>query len=427
MYGGQPQQFQQSVSPYPGVMVPPPVYDPVLKMQMPAGLRNRGRIARKITTWDMTGQQLIDAQIRNIEPQHILEIRGGRDSSYIVPVHPIDKIQKATLTTGDAGAYNALFGAVATIQLSQQQTMIGALPKKGYPREGFRAVSAAAIASGAGIAEGAAVGTGVEPTYVEITVGQKEVEVVTEMSTRMEVISAKNDNIEFEGNAQVVFSNFMEALDVDLLVDMDTLAGANHESLDRICGSSGENTALGYTAADEDLYGVDRSVATWFNANSDHASGVDRSLSKSLVDALMRDQKEFWQYNIDQKIYASKNDSWIEFSAIEGARQRMGEETVVANVNGLNTFRGGAGGFKLSTYDGFPWLQDENISADTIGRIMLLDLNHVGLCVGRPIEFLESDNPFEVGHLHRCLWYGIHENWCDLPAAEGKLRDLKTA
>ena len=81
MYGGQPQQFQQSVSPYPGVMVPPPVYDPVLKMQMPAGLRNRGRIARKITTWDMTGQQLIDAQIRNIEPQHILEIRGGRDSS----------------------------------------------------------------------------------------------------------------------------------------------------------------------------------------------------------------------------------------------------------------------------------------------------------------------------------------------------------
>ena len=56
----------------------PPEYDPVLKMYLPSGLRgDQSRMAQKVTTWDMTGQQIINEAMRNIEPGMVLEIRGG--------------------------------------------------------------------------------------------------------------------------------------------------------------------------------------------------------------------------------------------------------------------------------------------------------------------------------------------------------------
>ena len=395
---------------------------------LPEGLRGHERLASRVTTWDMTGDQILQRALNAIQMgTQALEIKGVDGDNYIVPATPIDKLMKTDITSSTTGAENALFGATAIIQLSQCQTAFGALPKRGYPRQGFRAAYAAAIASGAGVAEAANVGTAVVPTYLEITVGLKEVEVVTGMTSRMEVMVTKNDNIEFEGNAQVVFSNFMEALDTDMLVDMDTLAGNNLESLDRVCGSSGENTALSYTANDEDLYSVDRSTYTWFNGNSDHNSGTDRAISKSLVDALMAAQIDRWGGDMDNKLYLGNTDTWTEWSAVEGARQRFGEDTFTVNINGIQTFKGNLGGYKLTTYDGIPFLWDVNVSSDGIGRLMLLDLNHTGIVIGRELEWIESNDPYVVGHNHRGLWYGIMEVWCDLPSADGKLRDLTTA
>lgn len=389
---------------------------------LPSGLKNREHLARRVNSWDYSGMDIMNQVYASMTPYE-LEMR----ENYLVPVTPLDRLQKTAITTGTGAAYNALFGAVAILQISQQQNAYGMLPKRGYPKEGFRAVSAAAVASGVGIAEGAAVSTPVVPTYQEITVGLKEVETVTEFTQRMEVVSAKNDNIEYAGNAQVVFSNFMDALDTDLLVDFDTLASNNIESLDRVTASTAERVGVGATDGDEDLYGVDRSANAWWDSNSLHASGVDRNITKTLVDTLQQNQWEFWQNNVDEKVYLTGTDTWTEFSADEGARQRFGEDTFTATVNGIQTFPGQVGGYKLTTYDGHPWILDQNVVADTISRLYLLDLVHLGIVLGRPIQFIESDNPFEVGYNHRGLWYGIEELWNDLSKAHGKLRDLQTA
>jgi len=396
-------------------------------IEIPAGLKSDRRKLGLVNTWDMGGDDIMNMMMARMDPQAHLEIKGDSNAQYIVPITPIDRIQKATVTTADAGAYNAIFGAAATIQVAQDMSAFGALPKMGYPREGFRVAYAAAIASGAGVAQAAAMGTAVEPTYMEVTISIKEVEVVTELSTRLEVISTKNDTITFEGNAGVVFSNFMEAIDTDLLQDCDTLAGDNIESLDRITSSTALITGKSYTAGDEDYGGIDRSTPyAWWDGNADHGSATDRSMTKPLVDALMRDQKPYWGRDWGNKLYLSPDDSWIEFSSIEAARQRMGETTVQPSINGIKTWRGGAGGFKLATYDTIEWLQDSNVQADTIGRLYLFDLNHLGMVIARPIDFIDSADPFVVGHVHRGAWYGILETWCDLPKGQGQLCDLKT-
>lgn len=390
---------------------------------LPSGLKNREHLARRVNTWDMTGMQIYDNVYNASAQPYELEIREG----FLVPVTPLDRLQKAAISTSTAAAYNALYGAIAIIQISQQQNAFGMLPKRGYPKEGFRASSAAAYTSSVGIAEGSAVGTPQVPTYQEITVGLKEVEGVTEFTQRMEVVSAKNDNIEYAGNAQIVFSNFMDALDVDLLQDFDTLAGNDIESIDRVTASTSEQAGVGATAGDEDLYGVDRSANSWWDSNALHNSAVDRNATKPLLDTLQNNQWEFWQNNVDEKVYLTGTDTWSEYSAIEGARQRFGEDTFTNTINGITTFPGQTGGYKLTTYDGHPWILDQNVQADTISRLYLLDLVHLGVVLGRPIQFIESDNPFEVGYNHRGLWYGICELWNDLSASHGKLRDLQGA
>lgn len=383
-----------------------------------------GRIMLHRDAFPMFGSGIEDIQSYLRRPLSIFAEPGT--SGTLVPQHPLDMIQKATVTSGDAGAFNAIFGAIALIQISQQQNAFAAMPKRGYERAGFRAVSAAAIASGAGVAEGGAVPTAVEPTYQEINVGLKDQSVATEMSTRLELQSTRNDTVTFAGNAQVVFSNFMEAIDVDLLKDWDTLAGNNMESIDRLTADSAAQVALGYTADDENLYGVDRSANTWFDSNLDHNSNVDRAVSISLLDALYRDQYEYWGTDIGNKFWLTGTSTHVPWSALEGSKQRFDQATVVNTIaGGVQPVVGQAGGFKLSTYLTWPIVLDQNVEVDTIARVYLIDQNHAGIVLGRPIEAIQGNHPVYVGSfVNRLVFYGIMELWGDLPKSCGQLRDL---
>ncbi len=351
----------------------------------------------------------------------------GETGTNLVRMHPMDAIQKATVTTGDTGAYNAIFGAVATIQVQQQQNLFSALPKRPYTKEGFRAVSAQGTITTPGIAEGASVPTAIEPTYTEITVGMKDLAVATEMSTRLELVSTKNDTITFGGNAQVTFINFLNSIDTWLLKDYNTLASYAPESIDRITGSYAEATALSYTAADEDLYGVDRSAQAWFDSNADHNSGTDRPVSISYIDALIRDQWPFWGMDTgSNKLWVTGPSTWVPWSALEGSKQRFDQATATFSyTQGVQPIMGQAGGFKLSTYNNYPIVLDANTEVDTISRIYLLDMNHLGFVVGRPLEAIQANNPVYLGSfVNRVVFYGIGETWCDLPMSCGHLRDL---
>ncbi len=363
-------------------------------------------------------------------PRVMLGETDGRTT--LAPYYPGagESIQKATITTGDTGAWNAIYGSVATIQVAQQQNAFAALPKRPYNRYGLRVVSAAAISSSTGIDEAAAVPTAVEPTYLEVNVGQKEIAVATDMSTRLELLSTRDDTITFGGNAQVVFSNFLTATDADLLGDADTVAGYNIESLDRYTSSYakyGTYSDVG-TATDSNWYNTVRAVAAASNDWDSNFFGAtaDRSLTLPLVDGMYAACYPYWGTDFGNKIWLTTPGTNVSWSFLEGAKQRYGPEPVAFSyTQGVQPVLGQAGGFKLNHYNTWPIVLDSQVKADTIGRIMLLDLNHTGMLVGRPIEAIQGNNPLYLQYfLNRLAFYGIMETYGDMPKSCAQLADL---
>jgi len=353
-------------------------------------------------------------------------------STTLVPYNqPMDTLaQKGTINIAATGAWNPIYGAIAVIQVAQQQNVFAALPKRPYNKYGFRVVSAAAISSSAGVAEGSQVASAVTPTYVEVDVGQKDVATVTEMSTRLELVSTRDDTITFNGNAQVVFSNLMNAMDTDLLGDADTVAGYNVESLDRLTDSYatyGTYSDVG-TATDINWYNTVRSAAATTNYwdSNFYGATTDRPLTLSLIDNLYAACYPYWGSDLGNKIWVTTPGQSVAWSFLEGVKQRFGQETVANTyTQGVQPVIGQAGGFKLSTYNSWPIILDYNVQSDTSGRIMLLDLNHTGMLVGRPIEAIQGNNPLYLQYyLNRLAFYGIMETYGDLPKSCGKIMDL---
>ena len=346
----------------------------------------------------------------------------------LVEIDVTEALAKTDLTTTTTGVRNVLYGREVFLQYSQQLNSWGVLPKTGWPENGwgFRASTAAALSSAAGIAQGAAVGTAVVPTFLAVDVTPKEVEIVTGETARLAATHAQDDTITFEENLNVVQSNFLDTLDTDIHVNTDTLASNNLESLDRVSSSSVEATDLSFTAADEDIYGVDRSGNTSFDANALYGTaGADRALTITLINQLRQAQEQYWARFPENKVFLTGYDTHRVWSEQDGTRQRFAPQSVTVTINGIQSSPGTEGGFKLSSWEGVPVVRDANVVVDTISRIQLLDLDFGGVAVGRPLEYVESDNPYEVGHNKRGLLYMIGELYFVRFKPQGHLRDLK--
>ncbi len=388
-------------------------------------LEGDGRMVMNRDMWPAYQDPLSQIRTWMMAPR-VLYSDIGQTETQLIPQHPLDVLQKATLTTGDTGAYNAIFSAVAIIQEAIQQNTHAAMPKRPYVREGFRLVSSTGVSS-IGTTEGGSVPTAVEPTYVEGTGGLKDLAVATEMSTRLELVSTRNDTITFGGNLQVIFAGYMNQLDKDLLQDCNTLAGTTIESIDRATTTTAcAVTGHGYDAGDEDIYSIDRSSVSYFNGNADHNSNVDRPLEVPYVDALWRDQMPYWGTDVGNKGWFTGPDTWVDWSLQEGTKQRFDQSTVqYTYTQGVQPIVGQAGGFKVATYNTAPVIVDYNVTQDTKSRIYLLDFNHIGIVVGRPIDIITGNHPVYLGSfVNRAVIYSIQELWMDLAAANGALWDL---
>lgn len=332
------------------------------------------------------------------------------------------------LTNADSGAFNAIYGgASAVIQVAQSSKLIKALPQTIWPQSGFRTAYAAAISTGGcGVAYSSDRPATIEPTYMEIGVNPKECAVSTELSDVLVIQGETDDAVTFSVNKAVVESNVLDAWDYDMLVDGNTLAGNNFESIDRITASSTTSTNLSWTAADEDLYSVDRSTYTWFNANSYDASGTDRYLARSHLDVAIAACMPYWEdEGPNGKFILTDQNTRASLESLEEAKQHLTTGGASFGVNGVQTLEGQDGGVVLAKYKGFPIVYDKNVQADDIGRIYLLDTNHTYLSMGRPMEFVNSDNALIVGFNNLGMWHWIGELMCDKPATTASIRDLK--
>lgn len=341
---------------------------------------------------------------------------------------PMTTMRKdSPLTNADTGAFNAIFGAAAVIQYSQRAALYNALPQNAWPSSGFRASTAAAVSSGVGIAQSSDRPSTIEPTYEEIPITPKEVAVTTELSDVLVIQGETDDAITFSVNKDVVASNFMDAWDADLLQDGDTLAGNNFESIDRATASASTATNLSWTAADDDLYDVNRGTKAWWNSNSYDNSGTDRYLTRSLLDTALHAAEQYWTDPSDRSkaFWLTDHTGMTSWEALEEAKQFLTTGRAQFGLNGVQTQPGEDAGVVLAKYKGLPIIQDKNVQTDTVGRIYLLNTDYAGLSFGRPLEFLTNDNPFVVGFNMMGLWHSIGELRVTKPAAMASIRDLK--
>ncbi len=333
----------------------------------------------------------------------------------------------APLTNADGGAFNAIFGAAAVIQYAQNANTISSLGMTVWPSSGFRLSSAASISSDVGIAQSSDRPDTIEPTYVEVPITPKEIAITSELSDILVIQGETDDAVTFSVNKEVSQSNFMDAWDSDLLVDGNTLAGNNFESIDRVTASAATATNLSWTAADEDLYGIDRTGAAYWDAQSYDASGTDRFLSRSLLDIGLRKAQKFWAdpSSVEKSFWLTGYDLMPDWEALEEAKQFLTSGRATFGVNGVSTMAGMDGGVTLMKYKGIPIIQDKNVTVDTKPRVYLLNTDYIGLSFGRPLEFVTSEDYFVVGFNKMGLWHAIGEMRATKPAATVSIRDLK--
>lgn len=194
-------------------------------------------------------------------------------------------LEQADYSSGTSGILNKIFGRTIFPQLNANAPVWASIPKskrsRGSPY-GWRAKTAFASTGKGGQTEGV-VPTAVTSTFVEVA------PTIKEHATQMRISGMQQDLTEIddawgalsEVHADLAMEHGKE-IERALTEDIDTAAGVHSESVDRVSASSTNQAAIGWTAGDEDIFGIDRSAQTWANAAQD-AAATARALTKALI------------------------------------------------------------------------------------------------------------------------------------------------
>ena len=334
----------------------------------------------------------------------------------------------APLLTTTAGAANDVYGAEVWNQLNTNINVFSILPKKPYRKNGFRIMTARGVTLGSGgIAENGTLPETTLPTYTEMTLGLKHIVTSYEESLLKDLRAAvDNDDVGLDQLRNDSKDDHMKTICKMLLGDVGTLAGYNFESIDRVCSSQSEESAL-LDAGDSDIYGFDRSAATTFDAYVDHNSGTDRVLTKDMVrDAVRNIEKNSGERpNVILTGFDTKSD----IDALFESQSRVSVERVAVGVNGIKSDAGNDMMLEVSKVMGIPVVIDDQVAQDTTDRVYFLNTKYLWFEVALPTRNFETgfDGDMmlrdKLGTMGAFITAG--ELKCVKASSCGKIRDLK--
>ena len=347
-----------------------------------------------------------------------------------------------------AGTYQAIYGRKVWSQLNQEFNAFSILPKKPWDRSGWRVITAkpnAGVLHG-GIAENGTLPDTVKPTFQHVAAKPKTIAHSFDMSEVAIFLADKDDGM---GDLRSVLKEEMgkhhaEMVNKMLLVDSETTAGNNFESLDRITGNDGgasggltsmETGASAGTdhcgANDLDIYSIDRSANSWANAEvncgADRAAGSRRTFSLDHLDTIFQ---QIWERGGNPKCILTGYDTLMRLQQLLQAQQRfMEEKRVTPTYNGVKGVPGIEAGFIVATYNGVPIIPSKDVEKDGLSRIYLLDTDYVYFSTAIPTQYFESGietgDPFAINRLgQEGLYRTMGEVWTTFFGAQGSIRDL---
>jgi hypothetical protein len=347
------------------------------------------------------------------------------------------------ISTSTSGVYNAVYGAQAWSQLNQEANTFGCLAKVPWGRSGFRVKKARANSlPTAGVTETGALPDPYVPDYAEISYKPKIAAMVFNNTEMQEYLVEEADDDNYASMAQLRLDmavEHKEDINKQLNTEFGTLAGNMFESVDRVTASSVEQAACGEHAGDEDLYGVDRSANTYFNAQVSHNSNVDRTLTDSVIRTMI--ETTIPQAGGNTQFGQTGHDTMAVVTGLYQSQVRynpLGQAFISASVNGIQSKEGIGAGVRVVTIYGIPMVISKDTVKDTLSRMYFLDNSNpegfdtprLCLKVAKPTQYFEAGinqgTPFAINAFgNKGLYRTMGELHCPFPAAQGKIRDLK--
>lgn len=308
-------------------------------------------------------------------------------------------IAQADLKSDATGVLNRLFGRNLWAQLNVQAPSFGMLAKTQRSKSsplGWRAKTAFASTGKGGQSEGT-IPTAVVSTYFEVSPTPKEHSTQMRVSGMLQDLQDVDDAYgtleEVQGELATEHAKEFERA---LNTDIDTTAGNNVESLPRVPASSANQATIGWTAGDEDIFGIDRSAQTWADGEQD-AAATARALTTKLLDSMFR---KVLKNGGQPTVWHTGYDTWEAIADLYDPRGRYeigGGLPGGVQVNGATA----ADGLAMSTFvgqlHGRPIVLTDQAVADSneLSQINLFDMSNpeghdkprLGMDMVRPTQF----------------------------------------
>ena len=356
------------------------------------------------------------------------------------------KITKSAYATNVTGLRARTYGAMAFAQFNQESNAFALLPKRPWDYSGYRAMTVAASSTNHGmVAEGGTVPDPIKPTFANVDLTPKTVSHTFEVTFIHDLLAQKSrDDIfgSFEEARPITAAKHIEDINKQLLLDGDTLASERFESIDRVTASNAYATAVSWDANDENIYGINRSAASWADAVVSHNSGTDRVFRLELIeDTLASLENNGARTNV---LLTGSDTKW---RIISSAQASVRYEGVVAKnqeyfigINGVETEKGNNLGVRIATVYNVPLFHSKDVPKDTISRIYLLDTTieegtdkpRLRVDLLQPTLYFETGmsaqdrNPFVTNKfVSRGGFVTVGELVCTRLNCQGSIRDLK--
>ena len=345
----------------------------------------------------------------------------------------------APLLSTTAGTYQAIYGRKVWSQLNQEFNAFSILPKKPWERSGWRIITAKpSFDVGGGLAENATLPDTTKPDFLHVAAKPKTIGHSFDLSEVSMFLSDKDDGL---GDVRQVLKEEMGKHHADhinrmLLVDVETPAGNDFESLDRLTSDPDSmTTGTGHVSAttDHDLYSITRDGSSdCHSAEVDvsSAANTNRNLSLNQLDGLFQ---QIWVRGGNPKVMLTGYDTLMRVQQLLQSQQRfMESKRVTPTYNGVKGVPGIEAGFIVATYNGVPLIPSKDVVTDTSGisRIYYFDTDYLWFQTAIPTQYFESGietgDPFAINRLgQEGLYRTMGEVWDSFFGAGGSIRDLK--
>jgi len=314
-------------------------------------------------------------------------------------------------TSGLAGGLNTMFGAKVFSQLNTKSEVFKLLKKEAWTQSGFRALTARHATTN-GVSEGGAFPDTDHPEISEVTLTLKEVVTPWQMSSKAEILSESDDGLgnlaafmrKEQGEAHAFYLDDMLTKSVEANSDGSTgagQAGNNMESLDRVTATLAYVTdaqSPSNSQDDCDMYSLDISSASWFDAGHTHFTddGSNNALALDDLDTAIAALLENGA-NYNSLVMLTGYDTYQNLKALmqatSGAAFRYDLQGAgAANVNGVTGEAGLNFDSRVGAYDGIPIFLSQHVPKDGASRIYLLDMDSLALRVAAPTTYVDNTN-----------------------------------